>query len=87
MPPLGVEISLRSKRSLGKLLGVHGRGIPRARQVEDGFVRLVEKTVLEYEASRQKLMEFMSEGAFDDWFRAADHFESCIQSLHRRSLT
>lgn len=83
MPSLGVEMSLRSKRSLGRLLGVHGRGTPRARQVADGFVRLVEKTVLEYEASREKFIEFMSEGAADDLFRAQDHFESCIQSLHR----
>lgn len=83
MPPLSVEMSLRSKRTLGKHLGVHGRGTARARQVADGFVRLVEKTVLEYEASRQKLIEFMSDGAADDLFRAEDHFESCIQSLHR----
>lgn len=83
MPPLGLELSLRSKRSLGRLLGVHGWSTPRARQVADGFVRLVEKAVLEYEASRERFIEFLGEGAADDLFRAQDHFESCIQSLHR----
>lgn len=83
MPALDVEMSLRGKRELGKLLGVHGIGTPRMRQIADGFVRLVEKTVLEYMASREKLVDFLKDGVYDDSFRAQDHFESCVQSLHR----
>jgi len=83
MPALDLEMSLRGKRELGKLLGVDGIGMPRARQIADGFVRLVEKTVLEYTASRKRLVEFLKNGVYDDSFRAQDHFESCIQSLHR----
>lgn len=56
MPAVGLEASLRSKRQLGNLLGVHGPHTPRGKQVADGFVRLVEKAILEYQASRERLL-------------------------------
>lgn len=84
MPTLcHLETSLRSKRELGKLLGVHAQPSGRARQLADGYVRLIEKAVLEYQEVRTHLVGFLTEGVFDDLHRAQDHFESCIQSLHR----
>jgi hypothetical protein len=84
MPGLDhLEVSLRSKRELGQLLGVHAQPRGRARQIADGYVRFVEKTVLEYREARTHLIRFLAEGTVDDLHRAQDHFESCIQSLHR----
>jgi hypothetical protein len=84
MPSLEhLEQSLRSKRDLGKLLGVHAQPSGRARQIADGYVRLVEKAVLEYQESRTKLVAFLVDGTADREYRAQDHFESCVQSLHR----
>lgn len=84
MPSLDhLEISLRGKRELGQLLGVHAQPSGRARQIADGYVRLLEKTVLEYKEARTHLIRFLAQGIFDDLHRAQDHFESCIQSLHR----
>jgi hypothetical protein len=83
MPMLTLETSLRSKRQLGLLLGVQRTNTPRGKQLADGFVRLVEKTILEYQASRERLIAFLKDGFPDDCFRAQDHFESSIQSLHR----
>jgi hypothetical protein len=87
MPSLRhLEGSLRSKRDLGKVLGLHGQPISRGRQLADGYVRLVEKTVLEFEASRDTLIVFLSEGYADQMFRSQDHFESCVQSMHKAIL-
>jgi hypothetical protein len=86
MPSLDLELSLRSKRDLGKRLGVHAQPTGRARQIADGYVRLVEKAVLEYRESRAKLVEFLANGTADHEYRAQDHFESCVQSLHRAIL-
>lgn len=87
MPSLeSLELSLRSKRQLGKILGVHGPPTTVGKQIADGYVRLVEKAILEYECSRQKLNAFLKEGYADDYFRAQDHFETCINSLHRSIL-
>lgn len=83
MPQLSVEASLRSKRALGRLLGVHGPPAPDGRQLADGYVRLVEKTILEYQAARAKLIAFLRDGFADDYYRAQDHFESSTHSLHR----
>jgi hypothetical protein len=84
MPSLDhVEVSLRGKRELGQLLGVHAQPSGRARQIADGYVRLVEKTILEYKEARADLIRFLAERTVDDLHRAQDHFESCIQSLHR----
>lgn len=84
MPSLDhLEVSLRGKRELGQLLGAHEQPSGRARQIADGYVRLVEKTVLEYMEARTHLIRFLAEGTLDDLHRAQDHFESCIQSLHR----
>lgn len=83
MPDLRLEASLRSKRQLGNLLGVHGPYTPRGKQIADGFVRLVEKAILEYQASRSALVSFLQEGEVDTHFRAQDHFETCLQATHR----
>ena len=84
MPSLGqLEVGLRGKRQLGRLLKVHGPPTTRGLQIADGYVRLVEKAVLEYEASRTSLTAFLQKGSVDALFRAQDHLESCIQSTHR----
>lgn len=84
MPSLDhLEISLRSKRDLGKLLGVHAQPRGRARQIADGYVRLVEKAILEYKEARSNLIAFLADGTADHLHRAQDHFESCIHALHR----
>ncbi|MDX2424767.1 MAG: hypothetical protein QNK15_00780 [Cycloclasticus sp.] len=84
MPSLDhLETSLRSKRELGKLLGVHAQPSGRAGQLADGYVRLIEKTILEYKEARRSLIAFLTDGTADHLHRAQDHFESCIQALHR----
>lgn len=83
MPAVGLETSLRSKRLLGNLLGVHGPHTPSGKQIADGFVRLVEKAILEYQASRERLLAFQEKGEVDDQFRAQDHIETSLQSTHR----
>jgi hypothetical protein len=84
MPSLDhLETSLRSKRDIGKLLGVHAQPSGRARQIADGYVRLVEKAILEYNEARNILIAFLSDGTADHLHRAQDHFESCVQALHR----
>lgn len=83
MPALDLEASLRGKRLLGNLLGVHGPDSKRGKQIADGFVRLVEKAILEYQACRERFFAFHEKGAFDDHCRAQDHFETSIQSAHR----
>lgn len=83
MPQLALEPSLRSKRELGNLLGVHGPRTPGGKQIADGLARLVEKAILEYKASRARLIAFLSEGELDDYHRAQDHFETSLHCVHR----
>lgn len=84
MPSLAeLEASLRGKRLLGRILGVHGPPSQRGLQIADGYVRLVEKTLIEYESARKEMISFMSDGKLDSYFRAQDHIETCLQSLHR----
>jgi hypothetical protein len=84
MPDLShLERGLRGKRALGNLLNVHGPPSTHGKQIADGFVQLVEKTLLEYEASRKRMLLYLRDGFADDYHRAQDHFESSIQSLHR----
>ncbi|MDA0659363.1 MAG: hypothetical protein O2931_08895 [Planctomycetota bacterium] len=84
MPTLvNLERSLRSKRDLGKLIGVHRLPSGNGKQIADGFVRHVEKALLEYNDSRDSLLRFLEMGEADDEYRASDHFESCVQSLHK----
>lgn len=78
-----LESSLRTKRDLGKFIGVHKLPYGRGKQITDGFVRLVDKAVIEYGESRSKFIKFIAQGMADDEYRASDHFESCIQSLHK----
>jgi len=81
-----LEGSLRSKRQLGKILGVHGQAKPLSRQIADGYVRLAEKAIIEYTMSRERLAAFLANGVADDYFRAQDHFETCISAIHRAIL-
>lgn len=87
MPSLSdLDTSLRGKRLIGRIMGIHGPPTLRGLQIADGYVRLVEKTVLEYEAARREFISFLREKLSDNHFRAQDHFETCIQSLHRAIL-
>lgn len=83
MPSLRLEPSLRSKRQLGKILGVHGPRELKGQLITDGLVRLVDKATLEYAAARSELLEFPVAGVLDRYHRAQDHFESFVQCLHR----
>jgi len=83
MPPLAVDMTLRSKRELGHILGVHGPREPRGKKIVDGLVRLVDKCGLESVAAREMLVKFLADGSVMHYHRAQDHFESCIQALHR----
>lgn len=83
MPALDLEALLGGKRLLGTLLGVHRPDSMRGKQISDGFVRLVEKAILEYQACRERFFAFHEKGSFDDRCRAQDHFETSIQSAHR----
>lgn len=84
MPCIGhLKYSLRPKRDLGQILGMHKLPSGRGKQIADGFVRLAEKAAIEYVEARATLFEFLEMGNADDEYRAGDHFESCIQSLHR----
>ena len=84
MPSLSdLETGLRGKRLLGRILGVHGPPTPRGLQIADGYVRLVEKTIIEYESARREMVSFMADGVLDSYFRAQDHFETCLHALHR----
>jgi hypothetical protein len=82
MPSLQLlEGSLRSKRDLGKLLGVHVQPGDRGRQIADGYVRLVEKALLEYQESRATLIAFLADGTADHQHRAQD-LARWIEQLH-----
>jgi hypothetical protein len=87
MPSLSnLDTSLRGKRFLGRIMGVHGPPSTRGLQIAAGFVRLVEKTIIEYESTRRNLFSFFSDGLMGNYFRAQDHLETCLQSLHRAIL-
>lgn len=87
MPSLsGLDTNLRAKRLLRRIIGIHGPPTARGLQIADGFVRLVEKTIIEYESARRELISFMADGVTANYFRAQDHFETCLQSLHRAIL-
>lgn len=84
MPNLSdLDSSLRGKRLLGRIMGVHGPATPCGLQIADGYVRLVEKTIFEYESARKEMQSFMANGVLEHYLRAQDHFETCVQSLHR----
>ncbi len=78
-----LESSLKPKHDLGKIIGVYKFPDVRGMQITDGFVRLVDKAVIEYRESRSRLIKFLAQGMADDGCRASYHFESCIQSLHK----
>jgi len=83
MPSLSdLDAGLRGKRLLGRILGVHGPSTPRGLQIADGYVRLVEKTIIEYESARREMLSFMADGVANSYFQAQD-FETSLQALHR----
>ena len=83
MPELTIDSALRAKRRVGKVLKVLGPFDAQGQLVVDGLVRLVDKSVLEYQATRNELFAFFPDGYIDRYHRAQDHFESFIQCLHR----
>lgn len=83
MPRLDLDGTMRSRRQLGKVLRVHGPFEPNAGLIADGLVRLVDKTILEYQACYGRLCSFYDAGYLSEYHRAQDHFESCVQALHK----
>jgi len=83
MPALRLDGTLGCKRMLRNMLGVPGPRDVRGKLIVDGLVRLVDKTINEYHATRVSLQTFFPSGYLSDYHRAQDHFESCVQSLHR----
>jgi hypothetical protein len=84
MPSLAdLDSSLRSQRVLSNILRINSPPRPDAKQLADGLVHLVEKSLVEYEALRTKLLSFLSGGSGDDYHRAQDHAENCVNALHR----
>ena len=89
MPTLDhLETSLRGGRLVSGLVGsLTGAPFPadaRTSQIADGFVRLVERAILDYRDSQVRLFTHLrGDHNLDDWHRAQDHMESCIESLHR----
>lgn len=83
MPEITVVPDLRSKRQLGAVLGVSSPSEPKGKLIVDGIVRLSDKALLEYQAARMELLQFLENGYPNDLHRAQDHFESCVHALHR----
>jgi hypothetical protein len=83
MPPLPVAGTLRSKRWLGHFIGVSVPREPKGKRIVDGLVPLSDKAICEYQDCRASMLLFLRQGNPDDLHRAQDHFESCIQALHR----
>jgi hypothetical protein len=89
MPDLG---HLDSKNSLNAMLNVvfGGRGMigHPGQGLLTLYVRVMDKTVLEYEAARAALLSGSprrtTSGA--TLFRTIDHLETCVDSLHARVL-
>jgi hypothetical protein len=83
MPLLPLAGTLRSKRWLGHFLGVSAPREPKGKRIVDGLVRLSDKAICEYQDCRESMLLFLREGNPDNFHRAQDHLESCIQALHR----
>lgn len=83
MPNLVLDCSLRAKRHTGKILGVHGPYDAKGQLIADGLVRLVDKSVIEYQQARDELIKFFPDGYLFRYHRAQDHFETFVQCLHR----
>jgi hypothetical protein len=79
-----LPLRLRNDRMLGNMLGIHGPPTPRGKQLADGYVRLVERTLIEYEAGRAAMNRFLAaERGPEHYYAAQDHFENCVRCLHR----
>lgn len=84
MPSLAdLDAALRSKRFLSNVLRINSPPTSRGKQLADGFVHLVEKALIEYEALRSRLTAFIDGGCTEDFHRAQDHAETCVNALHR----
>jgi hypothetical protein len=66
----------------GRIFGHPGQGLLTS------YVRVMDKTVLEYEAARSALSEWIASpnNVMSPLFRTIDHLETCVDSLHRVSL-
>jgi hypothetical protein len=84
MPSLAeLDPALRSKRFLSNVLRINAPPTSSGRQLADGFVHLVEKALVEYQELSTKLTSFLEHGLAEDYHRAQDHAESCVNALHR----
>jgi hypothetical protein len=83
MPELHLDATLRAKRQLGHSLGVSAPRESKGKRLVDGLIRLSDKSAVEYQDARRSLLLFLRNGNPDHYHRAQDHFESCVQSLHR----
>ena len=83
---------LDSKNSLNAILNMllGGRGIAGhpGHGLLTSYVRLMDKTILEYEAARSALTEWLTtpNNVMSPLFRTIDHLETCVDSLHRVSV-
>lgn len=86
MPDLS---SLYATNVLPMILNMTFRGIGptshAALAYTSGFVRLVDKTVREYELARLAFEQYLTSGSetLSLYFRAADHLENCLGSVRR----
>ena len=84
MPSLAdLDASLRSKRFLSNVLGINSPPTSHGTQLADGFVHLEQKALIEYEALRITLTAFLENGIAEDFHRAQDYAETCVNTLHR----
>lgn len=84
MPSLDeLDSSLRSRRFLGNLLKISAPPTSIGRHVADAFVHVVAKSLIEYRALRAAMLSFLADGIAEDYHRAQDQAESCVNSLHR----
>ena len=82
---------LDSKNSLNAILNMlfGARGIPGhpGQGLLTSYVRVMDKTILEYEAARSALTEWLTtpNNVMSPLFRTIDHLETCVDSLNRVS--
>jgi hypothetical protein len=68
------------------VLGAYGVPTLHAKQIVDGYVRLVERSIVEYQRARAAIYRLLQPGGLQDYYDAQDHFENCIHNVHRAIL-
>ena len=73
--------------NLGLGRGVEVLSVEPARRQFNNMIRLMDKTVIEYECAKDGCAAWVSgAGQITSYFRAIDHMENCIGALHRTLL-